>query len=50
MVADTVQFTSSKGDASEEDDFEDIEVDEEPAPTTEARRKAGGYGRSRGAA
>ena len=49
VVADTVQFTSSKGDGSEEDDFEDIEVDEEPAPT-EVPRKAGGYRRSRRAA
>jgi single-strand DNA-binding protein len=49
VVADTVQFTSSKGDAPEEDDFEDIEVDVEPAPT-KARRKAGGYRRGRRAA
>jgi single-strand DNA-binding protein len=49
VVADTVQFTSSKEDTSEEDDFEDIEVDEEPAPT-KAPRKAGGYRRGRRAA
>jgi single-strand DNA-binding protein len=49
VVADTVQFTSSKGDAPEEDDFEDIEVDEDPAPT-KARKKAGGYRRGRRAA